>query len=104
MKKVYQTENRVSLHLLKDTLESNGIACLIKNEYPPAAGEITPIIAWPEIWIMNDDDEAMANEIIAAMPSPEENTTGYWLCPKCNEKVDGNFNLCWNCQTSQDSS
>ncbi|MDF1759761.1 MAG: DUF2007 domain-containing protein [Coxiellaceae bacterium] len=104
MKKIYQTENRVTLNVLKDTLESSGIACLIKNEYPPAAGEITPIVAWPEIWIMNNDDEAKANEIIAAIPSNESVPTGYWLCSKCNEKVENNFNICWNCQTSQDSS
>ncbi|MDF1655768.1 MAG: DUF2007 domain-containing protein [Coxiellaceae bacterium] len=104
MKKIYQTDNRVALNLLKDTLESSGVACLIKNEYPPAAGEITPIVAWPEIWIMHDEDEAKANEIIAAIPPQQSEPTGYWLCPKCHEKVDSNFNICWNCQTSQDSS
>jgi hypothetical protein len=26
-----------------------------------------------------------------------------WLCPKCQEKVEDNYDICWNCLTERDA-
>jgi hypothetical protein len=59
MKKLYSSQDRVKIYLLKASLESQGIACFIKNENPPLAGEIPPMIAWPEygVWTINKPRE-----------------------------------------------
>ncbi len=44
MKKLISGLDRVQLYLFKSLLESEGIACFLKNEYPPAAGELPPKI------------------------------------------------------------
>ncbi len=97
MKKIYVSENRVLLNLLKSALETNGIQSFIKNEFPPAAGEITPIIAWPEIWISNNDDEPKAMKIIHEVLQSQSTINEAWACPDCGEKLDGQFKICWKC-------
>ena len=97
MKKVYVSDNRVLIALLKSELEANGISCFIKNEFPPAAGEITRIIAWAEIWIANSDDEINALKIIHEKLHEESALNRPWICPECHEKLDGQFKICWKC-------
>ncbi len=103
MKKILQTEDLVFLRLAKDELDAQQINCLIKNEYPPAAGEITPMVAWPELWIIDDKDEAKAKETVASLQATNTHVAGSWSCPQCHEKVENTFNLCWNCGSNQDS-
>jgi hypothetical protein len=41
----------------------------------------------------------------AANPAARLNSSGalpMWNCPKCDSKVDEDFELCWNCGTSRD--
>jgi hypothetical protein len=95
MKKLYSSQNRVFLYLLKACLEDKKINCFFKNESPPAAGEVPPMIAWPEIWIMNDSDFAAATECVEAeLARP---AAAAWQCPKCHEKLEGQFEICWKC-------
>ncbi len=96
MKKLLGTGNRIQLYLLKSLLENEGIICLIKNEYPPAAGELPPITAMPELWVMNDKQYEKAMKLI------EENRLSLqssppWKCSRCGELLEGQFTTCWRC-------
>lgn len=65
MIKLYSTDNNVLIRILKSELSRANIETIIKNEFPPAAGEITPIVAPPELWLLNDAQKESALKIIA---------------------------------------
>jgi hypothetical protein len=97
MKKLYSSQDRVKIYLLKASLESQGIACFIKNENPPLAGEIPPMIAWPELWGMDDKQTARASTIIEDELSRLALPQQAWVCAECGENLEGQFEQCWKC-------
>lgn len=99
MKKLHTTQNRVFLYLLKSMLEKNGIQCLLKNEEVAgqAAGELPPVVAKPELWVMSDNDYPAAYELVQAELAHQSQPKHAWVCPKCKEKLEGQFEVCWNC-------
>lgn len=103
MQKIYSTENRVALYLLKAKLEEKNIQCLIKNEAPagPAAGEIPPVMAYPELWIIDDQYYSEASAILQKELSTLSLAKKSWQCPQCKEVLEGQFNVCWKCGYSQ---
>lgn len=102
MQKLYTSENKVFIYLLKSMLEDHHINCLIKNEQPPLAGEIPSVIAWPELWVMNDDHFVQAQQILQKALNSKFQTA--WTCSKCHEQSPGEFNVCWKCGTSRTKS
>jgi hypothetical protein len=102
MKKLYRSQNRVTIYLLKEALESQGIVCFIKNENPPLAGEIPPAIACPELWSMDDEQYTKAKTIIANELAQQTTPKDAWTCPACSENLEGQFDLCWQCGTPRD--
>lgn len=102
MKKLHVTSNRVLLFLLKSRLEEKGINCLIKNqEYAgQAAGDLPPSAVMPELWVMNDDDYDVAMELVRDELAHQSQTKQPWICPKCKEKLEGQFDICWKCDSA----
>ncbi len=88
---------------LQGLLEAEGIRTEIRNEAGSgAAGELPFTQVYPELWILDNRDEARAKALIqgyrdeaAAAPVGPD-----WICPGCGEKVDGVFSSCWNCGTA----
>lgn len=103
MKKLYCSENRVMIYLLKAKLEAQHIACFIKNEdiAGAAAGEIPPVMAKPELWIMEDEEYTRAQTIVNEELNKEATPGNEWQCPQCKERIAGQFNICWQCGTSR---
>ncbi len=103
MKKIYSSENRVFIYLLKAKLEEQNIVCLIKNAdiSGPAAGEIPPVVAKPELWIMDDNQYLLANQILQEALSKHATIQSSWDCPQCHEHIEGQFDVCWNCGQSR---
>lgn len=97
MKKLYSSQNRVLLYLLKSHLEDKQIHSFIKNENPPLAGEIPPAVAWPELWIMEDEKFAAAELCLQEELAASEAMMKPWDCPKCHEKLEAQFEICWKC-------
>ena len=99
MKKLYTTADRILLYLLKSRLEEKGIQCLIKNEdyVGPAAGEVPPVVARPELWVMVDatyaEGKALVQEELLHRSQPKKS----WHCTHCNEVMEGQFEVCWKC-------
>ena len=94
---VYTNENRFLVANANNILQSHGIAVTLKNEYATGGiGDLSPLDAWVELWVINDEDYATAVEIIehalSATDAPE------WHCPKCGEQNDSAFDFCWHCQ------
>jgi len=99
MKKLKTSNNKVALYVLQDQLEEQGIATLFKNEHPPLAGEIPPMLAPPEIWVMQDEDFPRALEVMEGQEKVAQTfDASAWQCAQCQEENEGQFAICWQCE------
>ena len=99
MKKIYSAPSATQLELLRSELEANRIPCFIQNAFPPAAGDIPPIVAWPTLWILDDKQFETAEKLLhQQLKSQGDTSQPVWTCPVCGAIVDGNFNMCWRCE------
>lgn len=103
MKKIYSSNNRVMLYLLKAKLEEQKIFSIIKNEElaGPAAGEVPPVVAKPELWILEDNQYSLANDILQEELALQAKPAESWRCPQCHEELEGQFDVCWKCGHSR---
>ncbi len=100
MKKLTSADTLVTIHHYKNVLESEGIACTIRNEHlSPIAGEVPFIETWPELWVVNDLDYDRAKQLIDAT-AIDESPKRDWKCSRCGETNEGQFAACWNCGTA----
>lgn len=87
----------VPVDILREMLESEGIACVVKNrDLSVAAGEVPPIETWPSLWVV---DDARADEALRLVETVmrDEAVGDPWMCPHCGAEVDGHFAACWSC-------
>lgn len=103
MIQVFTAQALHTVGFVKSLLASEGIPSMIRNEHLNSAmGELPPIECWPELWIVNDADEARAKGIVDDYLNRINMTPGpAWNCRQCGELVDGEFDICWNCQTQR---
>jgi len=87
----------VPVDILREMLEANGIACVVKNRaLSVAAGEVPPIETWPSLWVV---DDAQADEALRLVETVmrDEDVGDPWTCAHCGAEVDGHFAACWQC-------
>lgn len=97
MKLIYTHENLILVVHAKNLLEQQGLLVTLKNEFARGAvGDISALSAWPEVWVMNDEDYEAAVKIIRE--ATVDNSPESWVCKTCNEENDGSFDFCWNCE------
>mgnify|MGYP000865307060 CR=1 FL=1 len=97
MKKIYVSADPVQCGWLESLLQASNIECLVRNRFLGGAiGELPINEAWPEIWVVNDNDEARAESVIADALAPLL-VTEDWRCAGCQEWVEGQFGSCWQC-------
>ena len=88
--------------LLKELLEKEGIACLIKNEQLFAAlGEIPFLECAPQLWIVDDDVWPRAKILLDNWLKTDVDSEP-WSCPTCGEQLEGQFGACWRCGKARD--
>ena len=82
MKLIYKNEQRFLVNHLELQLNELGIKTLIKNEFiAGAAGELSPLDVWPELWIYEDAHEALALKIAADFDHSQQQKSGAdWHC------------------------
>ena len=96
MKLIYTHPNIAVLAQIHSLIERAGIECAVHNEYASGAlGELAPINAWPEVWIINDRDFERSSLIIEesqqAIEAPD------WQCSQCGNSSPATFDTCWQC-------
>ncbi len=103
MIQVYTAQALHTVGFVKSLLACEGIDSMIRNEHLNSAmGELPPIECWPELWILNDQDESRARTIVENFQKRADSAPGpAWHCQQCGEFVEGEFDLCWNCQTER---
>jgi len=98
MKKVYSAKDSLMVGHLKNVLAIFDIRCVIRNlELSAAAGELSPIDCWPELWVVDDEELAAATAILKKTLAPLESVKKPWRCQGCGEEVEGQFSECWQC-------
>ncbi len=103
MKKLhtFSLADRAEAGLLKELLEREGIACLIRNEQLFAAlGEIPFLECFPELWVVDNEVWPRARLLLDSWLKSEEGGLP-WNCPACGETLEGQFGACWNCGTQR---
>ena len=97
MKKLTSSESLVMINHWKNILESEGIACELRNEHLGSVlGEVPFFEVWPQLWIVNDLDYDRAQQLISDDVLVESPSEG-WQCRYCGETNEGQFGACWNC-------
>ena len=89
--------------LLKELLEKEGIACIIKNEQLFAAlGEIPFLECAPQLWVVDDEVFPRAKILLDGWLKNETDETS-WTCSSCGEQLEGQFGSCWKCGETRDA-
>ena len=94
MLRLTQAPNIAIATLWVDALRHAGIEAAMQRYFlGAAAGELPPDQCLPEIWLMDDRQEARARAVLQElMHLPQRR----WQC-ECGELVEGGFEACWNC-------
>jgi len=84
--------------LLKDRLEQEGIACLLRNvDLSSALGEIPFLECLPELWVLDDEMLPRARTLLKGWMEPGTEESPGWVCAGCGESLEGQFDACWKC-------
>lgn len=97
--KIFSAQNPVEAHIVSGLLNSQGIEATVHSDNIfSLKGEI-PMTSDtdPYVWLMDDDFEIKAKSIIADYEEHKEVSLPDWLCNQCNELVEAQFAVCWNC-------
>ena len=96
MKLVYTHPNHILVAQARSSVEQAGIECVLRNEYAAGAiGELAPIDAWPEVWVVRDRDFEQATRVIEQSKAQIQEAD--WQCGKCGAASPATFDWCWQC-------
>lgn len=101
---VYVARSVPEAYFVKGLLEEAGLKARVVGDYLHATAQGRPA-GWrmyPRVWV-NAADEVRARRIIAKYDERHEtvdaDSSPSWQCGQCGERVDGSFDICWNCQS-----
>ncbi|QTH64118.1 DUF2007 domain-containing protein [Psychrosphaera ytuae] len=99
MKRIFTCNNHLELQAFKEALNRVGIQHFVKNEYIfGAVGELPFTEAWPELWVVNEDQLEQAQQTCRETEQAMRADKPEWLCRHCGETNDGSFEFCWQCE------
>jgi hypothetical protein len=103
LKKIYTSPNRMLVGLLSGALSDHGIGCIIRNDYlGGGVGDLPAQECWPELWVLRDQDEARARQVVDAVLPRQAISGEPWQCPQCGEWLEPQFAACWHCAPAVD--
>ena len=96
MKLVYTHTNSIVVAQARSVLELAAVESVLRNEFASGAiGELAPIDAWPEVWVVEDRDYDAATRLLEdASKTVEEDD---WSCALCGSTSPVTFDFCWHC-------
>lgn len=97
MLKIYEAENNIDAQLVMDALQAEDLEVIIKGQLLAGAAGDLPAAGLVTLWLVHDDFEQKAKDIIAEYESNQNHCGPAQDCSKCGEIVEGNFDSCWNC-------
>lgn len=92
--KIYQAGNNLEAHSLKGMLENEQIVVRLSGEsLASAAGELPADVLQVGLWVP-EYQVPLARQLIRRY---EQGSFHDWYCPRCTERNEGQFEICWNC-------
>ncbi len=89
---------RPQAELLRELLEQEGVACLVRNgQLAAALGEIPFIECYPELWVVDDEVYPRARILLDGWFRATDEQAEPWSCARCGERLEGQFGACWRC-------
>jgi len=102
--RVFSLNERAQAGLLKELLEREGIACLLRNDQLSSAlGEIPFLECLPELWVVDDDVFPRAKQLLDNWLQGTGEGAENWTCPSCGEPHEKQFGSCWKCGTKREA-
>ena len=96
VKLVYTHPSLIVVAQARSTLEFAGLKCEVRNEFAAGAiGELAPIDAWPELWVVNDRDAERAVRLLEQSQVAAQKDD--WRCRHCDQPNPSTFEFCWHC-------
>ena len=86
-------------HLIRGFLLSHGIDAEVRGEYLTSGWGELPVDVC-SVWIKDDLQFEAANELLVAFLKgsfARQFSGESWTCPRCGEKLEGQFTACWSC-------
>jgi hypothetical protein len=103
MQKLYEARDSLEAQLLKDRLQRQHIPAVVLGDgLLGGAGEL-PAMVFPTVWVVESRDLVPAKRVLAEfLHAPQsEGVDRAWTCPGCGERVEAEFDLCWQCGTAR---
>lgn len=89
-----QAPNIAIAALWVDVLRQAGVQASVQRYFlGAAAGELPPDQCLPEVWLLHDEQEALARAVLRELQQIPQRS---WTCA-CGEDVEGGFESCWRC-------
>jgi hypothetical protein len=103
MKTLLASRDTVFLEYLRRLLEARGIGAFVRNPTNSglAAGELSPAVAQPELWVVEGDFAAAERVLRATREAFAAREGSRWRCPRCGETLEPQFEVCWRCGTER---
>ncbi len=100
MKRLLASRDTALLEYLRSELAARRIGAFVRNAVNAgsAAGELSPAVAPPELWVADEDvtaAERVVSDTLAELRPPADARA--WRCPRCGEKLEPQFAACWAC-------
>ena len=105
MIKVFEDFDITRVGHCQSVLESNDIATYIKNQFGTSgAGELPFVEVIPQLWVLNEADEARAIALIRDLHEPGDGEKQQpWKCSGCGTPQEAAFTHCWKCSAARPS-
>ncbi|MEH6571025.1 MAG: DUF2007 domain-containing protein [Halioglobus sp.] len=96
MKLAYTHPNSIVVAQARSVLELAGIDCMLRNEFASGAiGELAPIDAWQEVWVVKDENHNRAVRLLEEAHTAVNEAD--WECALCGSASPATFDFCWHC-------
>lgn len=101
MRRVHVARTLADAYIVKDVLESHGFACTVKGEnLVGIMGEVPiDVDSLPSVWVPESQAERAMRVVTDTAGGATE--AGDWICPNCDEEIEGQFTDCWQCGTAR---
>ncbi|MBM3353582.1 MAG: DUF2007 domain-containing protein [Betaproteobacteria bacterium] len=95
MKRVFSSFDRIAVFHARNLLEAEGIRASVRNQILSSAmGELPPAECQAEVWVADDAEAALAEQILRQGSTRAGGAP--WRCA-CGEQLEAQFLQCWKC-------
>ena len=98
--RLYEGRDSMDAHHVRAVLETHGIVATVMGDHLlEAAPHVPTLNMQPTVWVHgNDAERALA---VLADVRTEGVMLPNWVCPGCEESVEAQYAVCWNCGKPQ---